>query len=268
MSSTPAGWYPQPDGTQRYWDGASWTEHVAPGGGQGHGSAQVGAADSHSGGSTFASSEAPASAESLPSSQRPWFKKKRYVVPGGLVTAFVLIGALGGGGDDANKPQAALEASASSSALPSPETPAAPKTTAPATAEPAPEPSTSTAPKPAPAPAPTKAAPAPEAKSAGTVSQLNALRSAESYLEFKGFSKKGLIDQLSSEYGEGFPRKDAEWAVENLDVNWNEQAVRAGQSYLDFKGFSRSGLIDQLSSDYGDQFTKKQATYAADKLGL
>jgi hypothetical protein len=29
--STPAGWYPQPDGRQRYWDGESWTEHFAPG---------------------------------------------------------------------------------------------------------------------------------------------------------------------------------------------------------------------------------------------
>lgn len=26
--STPAGWYPQPDGTQRYWDGEQWTEHI------------------------------------------------------------------------------------------------------------------------------------------------------------------------------------------------------------------------------------------------
>jgi len=25
--SAPAGWYPQPDGRQRYWDGAQWTEH-------------------------------------------------------------------------------------------------------------------------------------------------------------------------------------------------------------------------------------------------
>ena len=29
--STPAGWYPQPDGQQRYWDGEQWTEHFAPG---------------------------------------------------------------------------------------------------------------------------------------------------------------------------------------------------------------------------------------------
>lgn len=25
--SAPAGWYPQPDGRQRYWDGTQWTEH-------------------------------------------------------------------------------------------------------------------------------------------------------------------------------------------------------------------------------------------------
>lgn len=29
--SNPAGWYPQPDGQQRYWDGELWTEHYAPG---------------------------------------------------------------------------------------------------------------------------------------------------------------------------------------------------------------------------------------------
>ena len=30
--TTPPGWYPDPKmaGTQRYWDGARWTEHAAP----------------------------------------------------------------------------------------------------------------------------------------------------------------------------------------------------------------------------------------------
>jgi len=26
----PPGWYPTPDGKQRYWDGTAWTEHMAP----------------------------------------------------------------------------------------------------------------------------------------------------------------------------------------------------------------------------------------------
>ena len=30
MSNTPAGWYPQPDGQQRYWDGQQWTQHTRP----------------------------------------------------------------------------------------------------------------------------------------------------------------------------------------------------------------------------------------------
>ena len=101
-----------------------------------------------------------------------------------------------------------------------------------------------------------------------TRAQENALRSAESYLEFKGFSKKGLIQQLSSEYGEGFELRDAKWAVNHVDVNWNEQAVRSAESYLEFKAFSCKGLIEQLSSEYGEQFTTKQATYAAKEVGL
>jgi hypothetical protein len=28
--STPAGWFPQPDGRQRYWDGEAWTDNFAP----------------------------------------------------------------------------------------------------------------------------------------------------------------------------------------------------------------------------------------------
>lgn len=30
MSSSNPGWYPVDEATQRYWDGAQWTEHVAP----------------------------------------------------------------------------------------------------------------------------------------------------------------------------------------------------------------------------------------------
>jgi len=125
-------------------------------------------------------------------------------------------------------------------------------------------------------PAASSAAPATQKSSApaaapqdeGTTSQQNALRSAKSYIEFKGFSKLGLIQQLSSSFGDGFSKADATWAVAHVGANWNEQAVRAGQSYLDMKGFSRAGLIQQLSSPYGDKFTKAEATYAADKLGL
>ena len=101
-----------------------------------------------------------------------------------------------------------------------------------------------------------------------TVSQQAAVRSAESYLRFMGFSRQGLIDQLSSEYGDQFPLEDATVAVDSLNVDWNAQAAKSAQSYLDMMGFSCDGLIDQLSSEYGDKYTVEQATYGAQQVGL
>lgn len=118
---------------------------------------------------------------------------------------------------------------------------------------------------------PAKAEPKAEHKKeapAMTVSQANAVQAAKDYLAMSGFSKAGLIDQLSSKAGDGYPRADARFAVNHIHVNWREQAVRSAKDYLDMSSFSRQGLIDQLSSPYGDQFTRAQAEYAADKVGL
>jgi sorbitol-specific phosphotransferase system component IIA len=101
-----------------------------------------------------------------------------------------------------------------------------------------------------------------------TVSQQNALKEAESYLKGQSFSEAGLIDQLSSEAGSGFPHADAVWAVEHLHVDWNEQAVKEAESYLKGQSFSCQGLTDQLSSEAGSQFTLAQAEYAAHQVGL
>jgi len=81
-------------------------------------------------------------------------------------------------------------------------------------------------------------------------------------------SKKGLIRQLSSQAGDGYPKADAVFAVNHIDVNWKEQAVQSAKDYLDFTSFSRDGLIQQLSSSAGDQYTHAQAVYAANKVGL
>lgn len=101
-----------------------------------------------------------------------------------------------------------------------------------------------------------------------SVSQQNALRSAGQYLAMSGFSRKGLIEQLSSEAGEGYPVKDATWAVDHVKADWNEQAVRSAKEYLKMTPFSRKDLIEQLSSAAGEGYTVAQATYAADKVGL
>ena len=69
----------------------------------------------------------------------------------------------------------------------------------------------------------------------------------------------------SSQYGEDFSKADAIYAVDHVDVNWNEQAAKAAKSYLETGSFSRNGLIQQLSSSYGDGFTHAQAVYGVNK---
>lgn len=99
-----------------------------------------------------------------------------------------------------------------------------------------------------------------------TTSQKNAVEAAQNYVDIMAFSKKGLIQQLSSEYGDNYETKDAEFAVEHIDVNWKEEAVEAAENYLDTMSFSREGLKDQLTSEYGDNFTAEQAEYAVSKV--
>jgi len=97
--------------------------------------------------------------------------------------------------------------------------------------------------------------------------QKNAVRAAKQYLRFKGFSRDGLISQLSSQFGDGFDVNDATIAVDSMDVDWNEQAAKSAKSYLDMMGFSCAGLINQLSSSFGEKFTESQATFGARKAG-
>ncbi|WP_162236334.1 Ltp family lipoprotein [Sphingomonas sp. Leaf23] len=97
--------------------------------------------------------------------------------------------------------------------------------------------------------------------------QANAARSAQQYLDMTGFSRKGLIEQLSSDAGSGYSATDATAAVDSLNVDWNEQAVRSAKQYLDMSGFSCAKLIEQLSADAGSKYTSAQARYGAEQAG-
>lgn len=100
------------------------------------------------------------------------------------------------------------------------------------------------------------------AAKAGTVSQQNALRTAADYLDYTAFSRTGLIKQLVFEK---YSTPDANWAVDRVTVNWNEQAAKAAKDYLEYTSFSRSGLIDQLIFE---GYTPAQAEYGVSKTGL
>lgn len=203
---------------------------------------------------------------------RPWYKKKRFIIPAGLLALFVAIGALGGGEGDPDVPSANqttevveatpdAEASASAAAEAAASAAAAEAEASAAAAEAEAE-RLAAEQAAAEAAAAEAAAAEAEAAAAGTVAQQNALRSAEDYLDFTAFSRSGLITQLEFE---GFSTEDATWAVDRVTVDWNEQAAQSAKDYLDFTSFSRSGLIDQLIFE---GFTPEQAEYGVSQTGL
>lgn len=87
----------------------------------------------------------------------------------------------------------------------------------------------------------TAPSPAAPVSPALTVAQRQALIAAKGYVSMgSGFSHQGLIDQLSSAYGNGFSVADATTAVDSLAVDYNAQAVLAAKGYLSLGGFSHA----------------------------
>jgi hypothetical protein len=166
---------------------------------------------------------------------RPWFKKKRFIIPIGLIVIFGFAGALGGGESDTSDPTVA-ETSTESSNSSNEDNGATTSDDSAETEE--------------------------IETDSFTTSQSNAIESAESYLRFTAFSRTGLIDQLEFE---GFSNADASFAVDTINPDWFEQAAKSAESYLDFSSFSRQGLIDQLEFE---GFTTEEATFGADSAGL
>ena len=79
-------------------------------------------------------------------------------------------------------------------------------------------------------------------------------------------SKQGIYDQLTSEYGEKFPADAAQYAIDNVEADWNENALEKAKLYQDQGSMSKSAIHDQLTSQYGEQFTESEADYAIANL--
>lgn len=175
---------------------------------------------------------------------KPWYKKW-WGIAIIVVLALAIIGALMPK-DDASKeattedsPTPTATAEATPSETPAEETAAAP--TEEATA--APEPTEEAVPR----------------------EYISALKSAETYLSFAGMSKQGLYDQLTSEYGDKFSAEAAQYAVDNINADWNEQALKSAKTYQEMN-MSPAAIYDQLISEHGEKFTAEQAQWAIDNL--
>lgn len=94
----------------------------------------------------------------------------------------------------------------------------------------------------------------------------NALIQANQYSSMMHMSKKGIYDQLTSEYGEQFPADAAQWAVDHMQADWNANALATARMYRDQMHMSTEAIRDQLTSPHGEQFTQDEANYAIDHL--
>jgi len=94
----------------------------------------------------------------------------------------------------------------------------------------------------------------------------NALKQAESYSKTMYMSKKGIYDQLTSNYGGQFPAEAAQYAIDNVEADWNINALEQANSYQETMSMSKNAVYDQLISEYGGQFIKEEAQYAIDNV--
>ncbi|MGM0220023.1 Ltp family lipoprotein [Enterococcus sp. AZ126] len=95
---------------------------------------------------------------------------------------------------------------------------------------------------------------------------ISALNKGISYSETLHLSKAGIYDQLTSELGEKFSPEAAQYAVDNMKVDWNKNALAKAKSYQEKMSMSPDAIRDQLISDHGEKFSPEEAEYAIQNL--
>ena len=92
-----------------------------------------------------------------------------------------------------------------------------------------------------------------------------ALKSAENYSKTLHMSKQGIYDQLTSEF-EGFSPEAAQYAIDNIQADWNANALAKAKEYEKTLNMSDEAIREQLVSEYGEKFTQEEADYAVAHL--
>ncbi|MCX6730806.1 MAG: Ltp family lipoprotein [Candidatus Roizmanbacteria bacterium] len=94
----------------------------------------------------------------------------------------------------------------------------------------------------------------------------SALNKATTYANTMHMSKKGVYNQLVSEYGEKFSPEAAQYGIDNVKTDWNANALAKAKTYQDSMSMSPSAIRNQLTSDAGEKFTQAEADYAIQNL--
>ena len=92
----------------------------------------------------------------------------------------------------------------------------------------------------------------------------NALKKAETYSNSLHMSKQGIYNQLTSSV-EGFTKEAAQYAIDNIEADWNKNALEKAKTYQTSMSMSSKAIYNQLTSSV-EGFTKSEAQYAIDNL--
>lgn len=92
------------------------------------------------------------------------------------------------------------------------------------------------------------------------------MAAAKKAADERHLSKEGLRQYLTSDFGGGFSEDQANYAADNLKVDYNDAALAAARAYRDDMDMAPEEIKQQLTDKYGDQFTEEQAQYAIDNL--
>jgi len=95
----------------------------------------------------------------------------------------------------------------------------------------------------------------------GSSEQRRAIARAESYTNLMAFSRARLIQQLEFER---FTHNDAQWAVDQLTIDWNEQALKKANSYHSLMNLPPENIRRLLAFE---DFSEEQIDYTMTNIG-
>lgn len=93
-----------------------------------------------------------------------------------------------------------------------------------------------------------------------------ALSKVQIYSKHMYMSRDAIFRQLTSKHGDAFPNDVAEYVLENINIDYKENALKKANSYKKDKNMKKEDIKEILLSNHGDRFTIEETKYALDNL--
>ena len=85
-------------------------------------------------------------------------------------------------------------------------------------------------------------------------------------MSFLFTSMTGGVSLTTNYAGNASSAEAAQYAIDNVEADWNANALEKAKSYQDSMAMSPDAIRDQLTSEHGEKFTAEEADYAIQNL--